>query len=389
MGRVRLAVSSAVLVVCAVALSVAAVPQIAMGTSASATTSVWLQTMDSCQSALGGAGYQLVGGGLDLRVSTPGAGRTTVASGGGCPLQQGNCASITAGCVQLGGLPPGSYRIHETVTPPGDSSNPEGYAACNGGSACQSQEVDLIVSPSGAAATVTNVYPDGSSATYPTASAHSGTSTYPGTADDPIVVHNFGLAPPDFNGNAQCDDDGDADDHSTGSPSSHCQYPEGQESAACQPYPWSCTLAPTTSTTSTTSSSTSSATTTSTTTTSSSSTTTTTTTTTTTSSSPTTSSTTSSCNARSTFSGRLRKGSTSQPLSTATSGPLSVMLSWDVSAAVRLTVVDGSSHTLGQTSATGRTLSLSIPGVRAGTYRLKMKLSGARSVAFTLTATHC
>jgi hypothetical protein len=65
------------------------------------------------------------------------------------------------------------------------------------------------------------------------------------------------------------------------------------------------------------------------------------------------------------------------------------MLSWDVSAAVRLTVVDGSSHTLGQTSATGRTLSLSIPGVRAGTYRLKMKLSGARSVAFTLTATHC
>src|SRR4029077_6068827 len=40
----------------------------------------------------------------------------------------------------------------------------------------------------------------------------------------------------------QCDGDADADDHLTGSPSGHCDYPESQEASACQPYPWSCTL---------------------------------------------------------------------------------------------------------------------------------------------------
>ena len=59
---------------------------------------------------------------------------------------------------------------------------------------------------------------------------------------DPILVHNFGLAAPGSSGASQCEGDGDADDHLTGTPRSHCAYPEGQEAAACKPYPWSCTL---------------------------------------------------------------------------------------------------------------------------------------------------
>src|SRR5207237_9275857 len=74
---------------------------------------------------------------------------------------------------------------------------------------------------------------------------------YPGTRPHPIVTHNFWLARPGYNGASQCDGDSDADDHSTGSPSSHCQYlPETAEASACQPYPWSCTLGTTSSTTS-------------------------------------------------------------------------------------------------------------------------------------------
>jgi len=82
----------------------------------------------------------------------------------------------------------------------------------------------------------------GTSVSYPAAAAHAGTSFYAGTKSDPIVVHDFGLAAPSSNPALRCDGDGDADDHLTGTPSSHCAYPEGQESSACTPYPWSCTL---------------------------------------------------------------------------------------------------------------------------------------------------
>ena len=206
--------------------------------------SITLQTMDSCKQALGGAEYQLTGGGVDIRATTPSQTKVRVASTSTCPLQQGDCSSISVGCTTFDGVPvPGTYRIHETRTPAPDTSNPEGYAACNGGSACRSQVVDVSVGSSGGVqAQVTNVYPDGVSATYPTAAQHGGVSHYAGTRGDPIVVHNFGLAPPNPDPSLQCDGDGDADDHLTGSPSGHCNYPESQESSACAPYPWSCTL---------------------------------------------------------------------------------------------------------------------------------------------------
>jgi hypothetical protein len=325
-------------------------------------------------------------GGLDLRVATPAASKQAIGSASSCPWQQGDCASMSTGCVQIANLPPGSYRVHELSTPAGDSSNPEGYAACNGGSACQSQDVNVVVSSSGvASATVTNVYPDGTVAVYPAASDH-GSASYAGTASDPIVVHNFGLAPPDFQGASQCDDDSDADDHSTGSPSSHCGYPEGSESSACMPYPWNCTLAPlsppATSSTSTTSSS-SSTTTTSTTTTTTSST-----STTTTSSSSSTVATT--CGHTDTTAAKAKKGTTKLQLSTAAAGPLHGTLSWSQAATMRLVLVDRStSGTVAQATATGTALSLDAGSLAAGRYSLQLKLSGAKSVAFTLAVTHC
>jgi hypothetical protein len=132
---------------------------------------------------------------------------------------------------------PGTYTIRTTVTPPPNVTNPEGYAPCEGGSACRSEEATLTVSPGGGvSATVSAVYPDGTTVTWPS------TGSYSGSASDPIVFHDFGLAAPGQAHNAQCDGDGDADDHLTGTPSGHCAFPEAQESSACQPFPWSCTL---------------------------------------------------------------------------------------------------------------------------------------------------
>jgi hypothetical protein len=212
---------------------------------ASGTTTLVLQQMDSCKQALGGAAYQLTGSGVDIRGAAPSQTKQRVSSSPTCPLQQGDCVTVSAGCISLDNVPyPGTYQINEIRTPDADVSNPEGYAACNGGSACRSQVVNVVISPSGAVqARVTNVYPDGVSAVYPTSAQHAGASSYAGTRSDPIVVHNFGLAPPNPDVSLQCDGDADADDHLTGSPSARCAYPESQEASACMPYPWSCTLA--------------------------------------------------------------------------------------------------------------------------------------------------
>ncbi len=241
-SRTRLVLSILIVAAGCAGIGISSAPTSA---GAAGTTRLVLQTMDSCKQALGGAAYQLTGGGVDIRVSGASMTKQRVASTSTCPLQQGDCASIQVGCITFTGVPaPGVYRIHETRTPAPDTSNPEGYAACNGGSACRSQVVAVTVDSSGnVQARVTNVYPDGVSATYPTASQHGGVSYYAATDSDPIVVHNFGLAPPNPDPSLQCDGDGDADDHLTGSPSGHCNYPDNLASSACTPFPWSCTLA--------------------------------------------------------------------------------------------------------------------------------------------------
>jgi hypothetical protein len=190
--------------------------------------------MDSCKEALGGAAYDLTGGGVHLSVAdpTPGGAHSVMPSSG-CPLEQGDCSGSGSGCVQFQNVPPGVYRILQTKTPPPNATNPEGYAPCEGGSACRSEVVDVTVDPNGTVSgTVTNVYPDGLTRTWPTVGG-----SYAGSTADPIVVHDFGLGP------GSCDGDGDADDHLTGTASSHCGYPEAEEgSVSCQPFPWSCQI---------------------------------------------------------------------------------------------------------------------------------------------------
>lgn len=192
---------------------------------------VWLQTLDSCRQALGGASYQVLdsSGAVVESVTTPAAAPQTIGAGA-CPLQRGSCARTSTGCVQLSGLASSAtYKVRETGTPPANRTNPEGYAPCNAGSACQAEWATVSIDGLGrVSALTTNVAPDGSTQTYP------GSGAAAGSQADPVLFHDFGL------GEGSCDGDHDADDHLTGTPSSHCQYPEGREATACQPYPWSC-----------------------------------------------------------------------------------------------------------------------------------------------------
>lgn len=180
-------------------------------TTTPTTVTVWIQTMDSCQQAIPGASFSVKGNYITYKAGpAPGTKPVTVASAGGnCPLQRGNCATVPTGCVSFvlpvpTGTSKVSYTGKQTVTP-------SGYVPCTGGSACRSETIKFTISPTGVVSgKVTNVYPDGTSVTWPSS------GTYTATQTDPIVVHNFGL------GTGSCDGDADADDHLTGSASTHC-----------------------------------------------------------------------------------------------------------------------------------------------------------------------
>jgi hypothetical protein len=66
-----------------------------------ATTSIIVQSLDSCKQALDGAGYSLSGGslGAPITASSSGTGKGSVSSGT-CPLQRGNCATFHIGCIR-------------------------------------------------------------------------------------------------------------------------------------------------------------------------------------------------------------------------------------------------------------------------------------------------
>jgi hypothetical protein len=357
--------------------SFAAIP----GARAATGADVWLQTMDSCKQALGGASYQIVStNGTNFTVATPAASPKTVAPSSNCPLQQGNCVTMSngqspVGCIEFADLQPGTYTIHETVTPPPFGSNSEGYAACTGGSACQLLSVTLIVnSDLTAQAWVTNVYPNGATACWPNGPTlpvgstqtcqQTGVAGYTGTAADPIVTHNFGLAPIGTDSSAphECDGDSDADDHLSGTPSSHCAYPESLEGTWCGgnitefPFPWSCTLAivgtpappppPPASC-----------------------------------SSPVTS----------TFSGTVSANSSqSKFVPTAAAGTLSANVTWTPDNGVNLIIYTSSSQRLGQTgvSSTGN-LTETLANMPAATYKIKVMNVGSSSISYHLAVQHC
>jgi hypothetical protein len=391
-GRMlQAAVSLGTIVVLAIALLLAGAP---VAASTGPTTHVTIQTMDSCKRALGGTQYVLSGGsGVSITAVTPPGSPQTVGSGT-CALQQGNCATMSTGCATFTGVPyPGTYTFSETVLAVGNTSNPDGYAPCNGGSACRSQMGTVSIDSSGTVqATVLNVYPDGTTVTYPIATRHSGVAWYAGTAADPVVTHNFGLAPPGYNGNPQCDGDSDADDYSTGTPSSHCQYPETQEASACQPFPWSCSLPATT--TSSSSSST-------TTTTSRSSTTSTTSTTTTSSTSTTSTSTTISTTVTSTgtacatqttrtFTGSAgASSSTSYFVNPTAAGPLTATVTWSPTTTVNLIVYNSAYTVVGKISGSSGALTLALNLPLDSDYKVKVQNTGSQSITFTLSVTYC
>lgn len=343
---------------------------------ASSGADVWLQTMDSCKQALGSAEYQIVGtNGTNFTVATPPGSPTTVGDSSGCPLQKGNCATnedaAPVGCVDFADLQPGTYTIHETVRPPAHGTNSEGYAPCTGGSACQLEFVTLVVSSDlTAEAWVTNVYPNGVTVCWPGGQnlpagttetcQQTGVAGYAGTPGDPIVTHDFGLAPPGDDPAAphECDGDSDADDHLTGTPSSKCGYPEAQEGTWCGgntsefPFPWSCTLGmqgtppPPGSC-----------------------------------ASPVTSK----------FSGAAPGNSAvSRFVTTAVTGALSTSVVWTPLNGVNLIIYTNSSKQLGQTgSSTSGHSSVTLHNVPAATYKIKVQNGGSSSVNYTLQVSHC
>ncbi len=209
-----------------------------------------VQTMDSCKSGLGGAAYELLdtAGNVVRTAGTQGASSPGSVTGGAtCPLQQGDCVNTGKGCLVFAAVPPGDYRLRETATPSGNSTNPDGYAACNTGSACQWQTADVTVNGDGTIlAQVTNIAPNGQVQKFPSDPSHA--TYFAATPADPLVFHNFGLCQPGncpTGGNPSavppvpgtpntCDGDQDGDDWITGTHSGQCGYsPETGEASVC------------------------------------------------------------------------------------------------------------------------------------------------------------
>ncbi|HEV7465677.1 MAG TPA: DUF4214 domain-containing protein [Candidatus Dormibacteraeota bacterium] len=221
----------------------------AAAANSSAPFEVVVQTMDSCRSPLDGAKYVLydhAGNATPLQPSTYPSGTGGLV--GTCVLQQGNCATVSKGCLVFRNVPPGDYRLRQTQTPAGNLTNPDGYAPCNSGSACRWETADVTVNPDGSVAgQVTNMAPTAKPTQFPNDPNHA--KFFAGTTADPIVFHDFGLAhpgyaPPGRVASTPCDSAGatvpdgtpaDADDWSTGTPSSSCrELPTGSTESSCK-----------------------------------------------------------------------------------------------------------------------------------------------------------
>ena len=180
--------------------------------SAQASRTMWLQTIDSCRHALPAA-YQTVHvpGGHPFVIG-PGAGTKPVnVSAGPCPLPHGSCTVTSTGCMSFSVPIPASGSVTYTISQSASQAAPN-TVPCTGGSACLSERAFFVIYPTGLVqARTVNVYPDGTRTWFPSQTGYAAA-----TQDDPILFHDFVL------GSGSCDGDDDADDHLTGSPSSHC-----------------------------------------------------------------------------------------------------------------------------------------------------------------------
>ena len=193
-------------------LATAAVQLAPSPASAQASRTVWLQTMDSCRHALPGAFQTVhVPDGHPLGIG-PGAGAGPITVGAGaCPLPRGSCTVTSTGCTSFSVAVPAGGPVTYTISQSASQAAPN-TVPCTGGSACLSEKAFFVIDPTGLVqARTVNVYPDGSREWFPSQTGYAAA-----TQDDPIIFHDFVL------GSGSCDGDGDADDHLTGSPSTHC-----------------------------------------------------------------------------------------------------------------------------------------------------------------------
>jgi len=186
-------------------------PASASGGPGVPTVTIYVQTFDSCQHAMGGGSFWLTGNGQSqLSALAPGAGVHVLFPKTQCPVQRGNCTVTQVGCVTfIVPKPWWGQTVTYTIVP---SQAAPKAVLCNGGSDCVHgpATATVNVSWSSVSATVRNIAPDGFVQVFPTG------GTFAGTAADPIVVHEFML------GTGSCDGDHDLDDRLTGSPSGHC-----------------------------------------------------------------------------------------------------------------------------------------------------------------------
>jgi hypothetical protein len=344
------------------------------------TVTVWFQQQDSCKQAVAGGSFVLQGAGISDFETPGGTGLKTIGVGNGCPTQGGNCISTNTGCIAFANVPaPGTYTIAMSQGPPGNKTNPGGYAACTGGSGCRSEIANVTVAADGSIqATTTNVYPNNSSITWPAPDPNTGQMFYAGTQADPILYHSFGLG----NFSISCDGDSDFDDNLTGTPGGKCTYtPESSEASAtlCPSYPWQCTLVPAPTPTPT-STATATPTPTSTPTPAP---------TPTPTPTPDPTPTPTPTGTTNTYNDTVGAGlAVSHFVATAATGDLQCSVSWNPAIGpVQLIVYDASLSVLGQTSGSSGSLTLTLSSLPVGSYKVKVKnTSAARLPSGTVTA---
>jgi len=193
------------------------------------TVQLWVQNLDSCKIAVGGGTFVLNGNSASAQT----AGGTEFKSFPApkfpnanmpCPRQGGDCTITSVGCVTFTLAIPtsgtASYTVTQTSAAVGDPSQaPDGYTKCEGGSACQSETINVTVDSAGnVQGNDTNVYPDGTVVTFPISDVNTGASFYSGTQSDPVMFFSEKL------GNVACDSGPvDADDHNGSTPGGHCE----------------------------------------------------------------------------------------------------------------------------------------------------------------------
>jgi hypothetical protein len=207
----------------------------AQTTRSSRTITIWSQTLDSCRRAITGSTYRLTGPGTNatqgaLPAGTEEASILIIPNGTGvCPVQQGNCIKFASTCLQWHLIVPSSGTSTYTlsiITPA------EGHAGCVGGSVCPSPDLKhlgiqifesatiQVTSAGTCSAQVINIYPNwtankSSVRIFPTTDQHK-TTTYACTKADPVVFHESATHATVSRSPNDCDNDHDADDHTTG-----------------------------------------------------------------------------------------------------------------------------------------------------------------------------